>query len=176
MAPLRELLDRPLAVARWPATLALTGLLVGGAFGLAVLLTPDHRSTPPTANSPVLTSSRRTGASASAAGRRRLREARRVALRFAGDYSARLYGRWEAAQIRGATAHLRNEIEHGVVRTPATRVGLRPRIVFVRVTALSPTEAIATATIADSRSPRYPITFHLAARNGRWRVSALFGE
>jgi hypothetical protein len=176
MAPLRQLLDRPLTAARWPATLALAGLLVGGAFGLAVLLTPDHRSSPPTANSPIVTSSPRTSSPPSPAGRRRLREARRVALRFVRHYSARLYGRWEAAQIRGATAHLRNEIEHGIVRTPPTRVGLRPRIVSVRVTARSPTEAIATATIADSGSPRYPITFYLAARNGRWRVSALSGE
>jgi hypothetical protein len=176
MAPLRELLDRPLASARWPPILALAGLLVSGAFGLAVLLSPDQHSSPPTANSPIVTSSRRTSAAASLAGRRRFREARRVALRFARHYSARLYGQREVAQIRGATAHVRNEIEHGIVRTPPTRVGLRPRIVSVRVTARSPKEAIATATIADSRSPRYPITFYLAARNGRWRVSALSGE
>jgi hypothetical protein len=176
MAPLRELLDRPLATTRWLATLALAGLLVGGAFGLAALLTPDHRSSPPTANSPIVSSSRRTSAAASPAGRRRFREARRVALRFARHYSACLYGRSEVAQIRGATAQVQNEIEHGVVRTPPTRVGLRPRIVSVRVTARSPTEAIASATIADSRSPRYPLTFYLAARNGRWRVSALSGE
>jgi hypothetical protein len=102
-----------------------------------------------------------------------LRDAARLAGRFARVYARHAYGR-RVPRIRGEGRPVRRALAASAARVPAGRWRLRPRLLGLRL-ALSPGGGalVATARIGDGRFPPFTIGFTVAPTDGRWTVTSI---
>jgi hypothetical protein len=97
--------------------------------------------------------------------------AREAGQRFLRGYVAFLYGRRDADELNGASAHLRRALRRARLRVPPARHARTPAIVDLHAIVQAPTIVQVTATVDDGDLAVYPITALVERRAGRWLVT-----
>jgi hypothetical protein len=97
--------------------------------------------------------------------------AREAGQRFLRGYVAFLYGRRDADELDGASAHLRRALRRARLRVPPARHARTPAIVDLHAIVQAPTIVQVTATVADGDLAVYPVTAFVERRAGRWLVT-----
>jgi hypothetical protein len=154
--------------------LALTAL--AAALVLAVLVGQDAGSRSvrpgPVDLSPADTSSR-VVLGGNAHGDASVTQAQTVGEEFLRTYLAFVYGRAEAAELRGATAEVRHALRRSRVRVPPARAERRPTIARVEAVWQASAVVQVTATVDDGDIAPYAVTAFVERRAGRWLVTHL---
>jgi hypothetical protein len=96
--------------------------------------------------------------------------AREAGQRFLRGYVAFLYGRRDADELDGASAHLRRALR-ARLRVPPARQARTPAIVGLHAIVQAPTIVQVTATVDDRDLAVYPVTAFVERRAGRWLVT-----
>jgi hypothetical protein len=102
-----------------------------------------------------------------------LRRAHDAAERFLGTYVPFAYGRAGALALSSVTPALGRRLARDRAQAPPVERRRRPRVVLLRVVALTPGFVLATAIVDDGGIAAYPLRFTVQGGAGRWAVSSV---